>query len=71
MPYNHTADIHVSPDNRFVYGSNRGHESIVIFEIDSKSESGELKAIDYVDINGSIPRSFAITPDGEFLLIAC
>ena len=66
----HTADIHVSPDNRFLYGSNRGHESIVVFKINP--ETGELgEAIQHIDIGGSIPRSFAITPDGKFLLVAC
>ena len=69
LAFNHCADIHVSPDGRFVYGSNRGHESIAIFEVDQND--GTLTPVDYVDIDGSIPRSFALTPDGNFLLVAC
>jgi len=66
---NHTADIHVSPDGKFLYGSNRGHESIVIFSIDQST--GLLTLVGHEDVGGSIPRSFGITPDGNFLLVAC
>ena len=43
LEFNHTADIHVSSDNRFVYGSNRGHESIVVFAVDQKT--GKLSLV--------------------------
>ena len=69
VEYNNPADIHVSPDNKFVYGSNRGHESIVVFAIDQKE--GELSLVEHTDIEGSIPRNFGISPDGKFLLVAC
>ena len=69
VEFNHTADIHVSPDNKFVYGSNRGHESIAVFKVDQKR--GELSLVEHTDIGGSIPRSFGISPDGKFLLVAC
>jgi 6-phosphogluconolactonase len=63
-----TADIHISPDGRYVYGSNRGHDSIVIFAIDEKL--GTLQLVDHVLTGGGHPRNFAISPDGEFLLAA-
>lgn len=62
------ADIHVSPDGRFLYGSNRGHDSIVIFKIDQKT--GELTYVDHHSVNGKWPRNFMIDPTGKFLLAA-
>lgn len=62
------ADIHVSPNGKFLYGSNRGHDSIVIFEIDQKT--GELTYVDHHSVNGSWPRNFMIDPTGKFLLVA-
>ena len=59
----------MSPDNKFVYGSNRGHESIAVFAVDQKT--GSLSLVEHTDIEGSIPRSFGISPDGKFLLVAC
>ena len=58
------ADIHVSPDGRFVYGSNRGHDSIVIFEVDSGT--GRLSVLDYESTRGEFPRNFALDPSGRF-----
>jgi 6-phosphogluconolactonase len=65
---NTTADIHVSPLGRFLYGSNRGHNSIVVFEIDQKT--GNLRFIDHTATGGRTPRNFAIDPTGRFLLAA-
>ena len=65
----HCADVHVSPDGRFLYGSNRGHDSIVIFAIDAAA--GTLTLVGHEYVSGSIPRNFQITPNGEFLLVAC
>jgi len=65
----HCADVHVSPDGRFLYGSNRGHDSIVIFAIDQAA--GTLSLVGHTYVGGSIPRSFGITPNGEFMLVAC
>lgn len=62
------ADIHVSPDGKFLYGSNRGHDSIVIYKIDQKT--GELAYIDHHSVHGKWPRNFVIDPTGKFLLVA-
>ncbi|MBN2410559.1 lactonase family protein [candidate division KSB1 bacterium] len=66
--HNSCADIHVSPDGRFVYGSNRGHDSIVIFAIDNKT--GKLDLIGFEPTMGRTPRNFAIDPTGSYLLAA-
>lgn len=62
------ADLHVSPSGRFLYGSNRGHDSIVVFAIDKRS--GELSMIEHVSTGGKWPRNFTIDPTGNFLLAA-
>ncbi len=62
------ADVHVSPDGRFLYGSNRGHNSIVVYEIDDKT--GEITLVDHHDVKGAWPRNFMIDPSGKFLLVA-
>jgi 6-phosphogluconolactonase len=62
------ADLHVSPSGRFLYGSNRGHNSIVVFEIDLRT--GKLKAVQHVSTEGDWPRNFTIDPTGRFLLVA-
>jgi len=64
----HCADCHVSPDGRFLYGSNRGHDSIVIFAIDP--ETGALSYVDHEPTGGKWPRNFAIDPTGSLLLAA-
>lgn len=64
---NTCAEIVVSPDGRFVYASNRGHDSIVLFRIEA---TGELQAAGHVSTRGRTPRNFAITPDGQWLLAA-
>jgi len=65
---NSTADIHVAPSGKFLYGSNRGHNSIVVFEIDNRT--GKLRFIEHVATGGRTPRNFAIDPTGTFLLAA-
>ena len=62
------ADIHLSPDGRFVYCSNRGHDSIAIFRIDPRN--GALTALGHESTRGLTPRNFAIDPTGTFLLVA-
>ncbi|MDY7393716.1 lactonase family protein [Aureibaculum sp. 2210JD6-5] len=62
------ADIHISNDGKFLYGSNRGHNSIAIFEINQ--DSGELNAIGFQSVKGDWPRNFALSPDNDFLLVA-
>ena len=64
----HCADIHVHPSGNFVYGSNRGHDSIAIFAIDQSN--GLLTAVGHASTQGKVPRNFAIDPTGTFLLAA-
>ncbi|MBN2090507.1 lactonase family protein [candidate division KSB1 bacterium] len=65
---NSGADIHISPDGKFLYGSNRGHDSIAIFKIDQNS--GKLESIGHEPTQGKKPRNFVIDPTGKFLLVA-
>lgn len=62
------ADIHVSPNGKFLYGSNRGHNSIVAFKIDEKT--GNLELIGHTPTGGKYPRNFGIEPNGKFLFAA-
>ena len=62
------ADVHVSPSGKFLYGSNRGHNSIAVFEIEQRT--GKLKALEHVSTEGNWPRNFVIDPSGRFLLVA-
>jgi 6-phosphogluconolactonase len=62
------ADVHVSPSGKFLYGSNRGHDSIVIFAIDE--DTGQLTYVEHEPTQGKTPRNFAIDPTGTFLLAA-
>jgi 6-phosphogluconolactonase len=62
------ADVHVSPSGKFLYGSNRGHNSIVVFEIDQRT--GKLKLVEHVSTQGNWPRNFTLDPSGRFLLVA-
>lgn len=64
-----SADIHISPDGRFLYTSNRlKGDGIAMFEIDP--QSGKLEKLGY-RLTGIHPRNFNITPNGELLLCAC
>ncbi len=65
---NYGADIHLSADGRFVYCSNRGHNSIAVFSRDG--QSGTIRLIQNEPVQGDWPRNFAIDPDGNFLLVA-
>jgi 6-phosphogluconolactonase len=65
---NHCADIQISPDGRFVYGSNRGHDSIVVMAVDQNS--GGLSLVDFVPCGGATPRNLALTPAGGHLFSA-
>ncbi len=65
---NACADIHVDRAGRFLYGSNRGHNSIVVFEIDQ--ETGALSLVEHESVAGDWPRNFALSPDEKFLLVA-
>lgn len=65
---NYCADVHVHPSGRFIYGSNRGHDSIVLCEIDG--ETGQLTYIACESTQGKTPRNFIIDPTGNYLLVA-
>jgi 6-phosphogluconolactonase len=62
---NESAEIEVHPSGKFLYASNRGHDSIAIFAIDPNK--GTLTLIDYVPTTGESPRNFAIDPTGKLL----
>lgn len=62
------ADIHVAPGGRFLYSSNRGHDSIASFRIEPGT--GRLVALGHTPTGGKTPRNFAIDPTGKFLLAA-
>ncbi len=64
----HTADIHVHPNGKFLYGSNRGHDSLVICAIDENT--GQLEVVGYELTGGKNPRNFGIDPTGNYLLVA-
>lgn len=64
---NSCADIHITSDGRFLYGSNRGHNSIVIYRI---LENGLLEYVDTTPCGGEIPRNFCIDPTNQFLVVA-
>ncbi len=64
---NSTAEVAVSPDGRFVYGSNRGHDSLAVFRVE---KDGRLTAVGDVPVGGKTPRHFALDPSGRWLLAA-
>lgn len=64
--FNSGAAIRVSSDGNFVYASNRGHNSIVIFRTD---EFGHLTLVDYADTEGETPRDFNLDPSETFAIV--
>jgi 6-phosphogluconolactonase len=65
---NTCAEVAVHPNGRFVYGSNRGDDSIVSFSVDATT--GQLTLIGHVKTGGQTPRHFDIDPSGRLLLVA-
>lgn len=63
---NYPAHIVVSPNGSFVYASNRGHDSIAIFPVNT--ETGELEAPSFVSTQGHWPRGFNLDPTGHWLI---
>ncbi len=61
-----TADVHVHPSGKFLYGSNRGHDTIVVYKIDA--DAGTLTYVENQSARGKTPRNFAIDPTGKWLL---
>ena len=65
---NGAAEIEVHPSGKFLYASNRGHDSIAVFAVDGKK--GTLTLVEYVSTKGQSPRNFAIAPGGKLLFTA-
>jgi 6-phosphogluconolactonase len=65
---NSTAEVQVHPSGKFLYGSNRGHNSIAVFTIDE--ETGKLTPAGHQLTQGQTPRNFGIDPTGRYLLAA-
>lgn len=65
---NYCADVHVHPNGKFVYASNRGHNSIAVFSVNPVA--GNLSLIQHQSTLGKFPRNFAIHTSGRFLLAA-
>ncbi|WP_234123654.1 lactonase family protein [Clostridium hydrogenum] len=66
--HNQGAAIHISPDGNFLYTSNRGHDSISCFKINTSTGMLELSYV--TSVEGISPRDFNITPNGNFILAA-
>lgn len=60
------ADLHITPDGRFLYGSNRGHNSLTAYSIDQ--QTGELIELGNIPCGGRTPRNFCIESTGRYLL---
>jgi 6-phosphogluconolactonase len=65
---NTVAEIRVHPNGRFIYASNRGHDSIAVFARDP--DRGTLSLVQVEPCGGKHPRNFALSPDGSWLLCA-
>jgi 6-phosphogluconolactonase len=63
----HTADVKLTPDGRFLYGTNRGHDSIAIYSV---GDDGLLTLVGIEPSLGGGPQNLAITPDGSLLIVA-
>lgn len=63
-----TAEVVVSADGRFVYGSNRGHDSLAVFSVDAATAA--LTPAGHVSTQGRTPRNFSLSPDGRWLIAA-
>ncbi len=59
--------IRISADGKFVYASNRGHDSLVVFKV---LENGHLEFVQIESVYGEHPRDFAISPDENYILVA-
>jgi 6-phosphogluconolactonase len=63
-----TAEVQVHPNGKWLYGSNRGHDSIAVFDIDGST--GKLKPLQHAPTGGGQPRNFRIDPTGQCLIDA-
>lgn len=62
------ADVHIHPSGKFLYGSNRGHDSIVIYAVDETT--GKISLIGHESTRGKTPRNFTLDPTSRYLLAA-
>ena len=63
-----TAEVFVHRSGKFLYGSNRGHNTIAVYALDEKS--GKMTHLENVSTQGRVPRGFGIDPSGSYLLVA-
>lgn len=63
---NASAELEIHPNGRFLYGSNRGHDSLVVFAIDPAT--GKLSLVEHVSSQGKLPRNFTFDPTGRWIL---
>jgi len=68
MGNNTTAEVVVHPTGKFLYGSNRGDNNIVVYAIDA--QTGMLALVGHTSTQGNTPRNFAVDPTGTFLYAA-
>ncbi|HOT96196.1 MAG TPA: lactonase family protein [bacterium] len=64
---NHCADIHLGKSGKYLYGTNRGHNSIVTFRVGRK---GGLTLAGHTSCGGDWPRNFVIDPSGRYMIVA-
>jgi 6-phosphogluconolactonase len=64
----HCAGVQLTPDGRYLFGSNRGHDSLVVYAVDETT--GRLLLVEHHSCLGKTPRDFALDPSGRFLLVA-
>ncbi len=62
------ADVHISSDGKYLYDSNRGHNSIAVFKVNT--DSNELTLLETVSVEGDWPRNFVLSSNGKFMLVA-
>jgi 6-phosphogluconolactonase len=60
------AEMEIHPNGRFLYGSNRGHDSLAVFTIDQ--ESGRLSLVQHIPTQGKTPRNFAFDPTSRWII---
>lgn len=62
------AEVRLHPNGRFLYASNRGHDSLAVFAINAAD--GTLSLVEIVSSGGKVPRNFELSPDGQWLVCA-